>query len=311
MPRRSRMQVPGGWYYVRLRGNGGRPIFSEDEDRAKFERLLSTVLARCRAHANAFCLEANQVHLLIQISIESVGRVVQRLTSQYSHWSNLKLHRSGHLFEQRHRERLIDPDAYLLKLIRYIHLVPVRAGLVSDPADYPWSSHRAYLGLTKKPWLTTQVALRMLVRRGASPVEAYRRFMLEDPDPAEVLLFERGSPQDSRVVGDANFLARIPDYVPVRRNPRSIEQLIDTVCIVLNVEREQVLSKSRKQLLCEARAVIAGHAMDRGASLTEAAKRLGRHPSTILVALDRYRALRPDLFESGALDQVVPLIRVR
>ncbi len=310
MPRRSRLQMPGGWYYVRLRGNGRQRIFSDDEDRAKFELVLSTVLARCRAHANAFCLEPNQVHLLIQISVESVGRVVQRLTSQYAHWSNLKLHRSGHLFEQRHLERLIDPDAYLLRLVRYIHLIPVNAGLVADPADNPWSSHRAYLGLTRKPWLTTQVAFRMLGRGGTSPLEAYQRFMREEPSPADVLLFERGSAQDSRVVGDEKFLAKLQGYVPARRKPRSLEQLIDTVCLVLNVEREQVLSKSRKHKLCEARAVIAGHAMDRGATLTGVAKRLGRHPSTLLVAVDRYRALRPDLFEPHALDHVVPLIRV-
>lgn len=310
MPRRSRLRIPGGWYFIGLHGNGLQPIFSDDEDRAKFERVFATVLARCRAHAHAFCLEPNRAHLLIQVSVEPAGRVVQRLTSRYAHWSNVKLHRSGHLFEQRHMERLVDPDAYLLKLIRYVHTVPLRSGLVTDLAEYQWSSHQSYLGLAKRPWLTTQVAFRMLARRGALPPEAYLRYMAEETEPSDVRLFERGSQHDPRVIGDAAFLSKIPGSVPVRRGTRSFEQLIDAVCLVLNVDRGAVLSKSRKQPLSEARAVIAGHAIDRGASLTEVARRLGRHPSTLLVGLDRYRALRPELFSSGALDHVTPLFRV-
>lgn len=311
MPRRSRLRISGGWYYVGVHGNGLQPIFSDDEDRAKFERVFATVLARCRAHAHAFCLEPNRAHLLIQVSVEPAGKVVQRLTSRYAHWSNVKLHRSGHLFEQRHLERLVDPDAYLLKLIRYVHTVPLRTGLAANLADYPWSSHLSYVGVAKRPWLTTQVAFRMLARRGSLSLDGYQRLMAEEPDPAEVHLFERGSSQDPRVIGDAAFLAKVPGSVAPRRGTRSIEQLIDAVCLVLNVERGAVLSRSRKQPLSEARAVIAGHAIDRGASLTEVARRLGRHPSTLLVGLDRYRALRPDLFEPSALDHVTPLFRVK
>src|SRR6185437_17175223 len=84
---------------------------------------------------------------------------------QYARRVHRRQGESGHLFQQRYQALLIDPEAYLLKLIRYLHLLPVRSGCVADPDDYELSSHRAYLGTSEVPWLTTTAALRMLAER--------------------------------------------------------------------------------------------------------------------------------------------------
>ena len=167
MSRRSRLHVPEGVYYVIQRSNARQPIFTEPADYATFERLLATMLARCRARVHAYCWDTDAIRLVVQISDMPVGRLMQRLSSQYARRVHRRQNESGHLFQQRYQALLIDPEAYLLKLIRYLHLLPVRSGRVGNPDDYELSSHRAYLGTSEVPWLTTAAALRLLALRTA------------------------------------------------------------------------------------------------------------------------------------------------
>src|ERR1043165_1138380 len=136
MSRRSRLHVPGGVYYVVQRSYARQPIFTEEADYATFERLLSTMLVRCRVRAHAYCWESDAIHLLLQISDMPVGRLMQRLSSQYARRVHRRQGESGHLFQQRYQALLIDPDTYLLKLIRYLHLLPARTGRVANIDDY-------------------------------------------------------------------------------------------------------------------------------------------------------------------------------
>jgi hypothetical protein len=205
---------------------------------------------------------------------------------------------------------LIDPDAYLLKLIRYLHLIPVRSGSVRDPNDYALSSQRAYMGVTQIPWLTTSVALRMLAQRPEQARYAYRRLMFEAPAPDEGAHFERGCDDDPRVLGDRQFMADIPRHMRVYRSSYSLDQVIDTVSSTLGVERSEVLSRSRQRRLSLARALITWYATERGvATLAEVARRLERDPSTLFVGVERYRTLRPELFNLTALPDTGPLVR--
>lgn len=309
MSRRSRLHVPGGVYYIAQRSSSHQSIFSEPSDYADFERLLAVLLTRCRAKVHAFCWEQSMIHMAVQISDVPVGRLMQRLTSQFSRHVHQKKGQAGHLFQHRYHSVLIDPDAYLLKLIRYLHLIPVRAELVRDPADYTLSSHRAYLGLTTIPWLTTQVAMRKLGHRGESARFAYGQLMRERPAPEEETCFLRGSPEDPRILGDRQFLSVVPRHQRVFRSSCSIDQVIDTVSVALGVDRDQVLSRSRQRHLTLARALVTWYATERGiATLAEVARRLQRDPSTLFMGVERYRALRPDLFDLTALRDVGPLI---
>ncbi len=156
MVRKPRVQIPGALYHVILRGNGGQTIFSDNKDRYHLYSLVEKGTERFGHRIPAFCLMGNHVHLAIQMSEVPLSRIIQNLSFRYTRWVNWRLGRSGHLFQGRYKAVLVDEDIYLKELTRYIHLNPVRVGIVKDPKDYPWSGHRAYLGLEAIPWLTTE-----------------------------------------------------------------------------------------------------------------------------------------------------------
>jgi REP element-mobilizing transposase RayT len=304
--------VPEGVYYVVQRSNARQPLFTDPADYPTFERLLATMLVRCRARVHAFCWETDAIRLVVQISDMPVGRLMQRLSSQYARRVHRRQGESGHLFQQRYHAVLIDPEVYLLKLIRHVHLIPVRNGGVASPDDSELSSHRAYLGVAHVPWLTTGMALRMLSQRPEQARFAYRRLMLDSipPEQEAALNFDRGGAEDPRVLGDRKFITQIPRNQRVHRSAYSLEQVIDTVSCTLGLERSEVLSRSRQRRLALGRALITWYATERGvATLAEVSRRLQRDPSTLFVAVERYRTLRPELFNLTALRDSGPLLR--
>jgi REP element-mobilizing transposase RayT len=294
-------------YYVVLRSNPGRHIFGEAADYGEFERLLAVALERCRANVHAFCWTNNAIHLAVEISDVSVGRLVQRLTSQYARRMHKSKGGSGHLFQQRYQAILIEPEVYLLRLIRHIHYVPVREALTTQLDDYGLSSHSAYLGVTRVPWLTRRLAIRMLTRSGRPADAAYRDLINKPADPRDTERFERGSRRDPRVLGEVNLALTVPNRSRERENADSLDRIIDAVVQRLGVERSALLSKSRQRQLALARALVTWHAIERGiATLAEVGRKLQRDPSTLFVAVERYRALRPELFDGLSLDDGTP-----
>ncbi len=145
MARKPRVHVPGGVYHVILRGNGGQDIFFRKEDRGELCRLLAEGTDRFEYRVHAYCLMTNHLHLAVEAGQVPLSRGMQNLSFRYTRWINRREKRTGHLFQGRYKALLVDRDAYLLELVRYIHLNPVRAELVDDPVDYPWSGRRGYL----------------------------------------------------------------------------------------------------------------------------------------------------------------------
>src|SRR6185503_5774088 len=147
MARKARAEVDGGLYHVITRGNNRRQIFNSPADYEKFLSLLTRQKARLPFFLYAYCLMTNHVHLLIERQADSIGRIMHRLLTGYSQYYNRRYRRVGHLLQGRHKAILCQSDRYLAELVRYIHLNPVRAKMVSEPEEYAYSSHRAYLGL--------------------------------------------------------------------------------------------------------------------------------------------------------------------
>lgn len=136
MARKPRIHVCGGLYHVMLRGNGGQAIFSDDADRQGFCALVAEGVERFGHRIHAYCLMANHVHLAIRVGEASVSRIIQNLAFRYTRAFNRRARRVGHLFQGRFRSLLVDGNTYLFELVRYIHLNPVRSGLVRDPAEW-------------------------------------------------------------------------------------------------------------------------------------------------------------------------------
>jgi REP element-mobilizing transposase RayT len=155
MARRGRIHYSGAVYHVMVRGNGGQDIFFDESDRIRFCDLLEEGVKRFQVRIPALCLMSNHVHLVVQVDEIPLSRLIQNVSFRYTRYRNAKERRTGHLFQGRYKAIVIDVERYLLELVRYIHLNPVRAGIVGRPEEYRWSSHRAYLGKEDWPWLST------------------------------------------------------------------------------------------------------------------------------------------------------------
>lgn len=145
MPRMPRLHVNDAYYHVLARGNNKQDIFHGDADYRLYLGLLGKYGARHGVTTHAYALMPNHVHLLVQVGTKPLYRLMHVLQQTYTQAHNKEHQRVGHLFQGRYKAFLIDDEAYLLALVRYIHLNPVEAGLCADPLHYRWSSHRHYM----------------------------------------------------------------------------------------------------------------------------------------------------------------------
>ena len=154
MPRQARLDAPGLLQHVMARGIERREIFKDDQDRQSFLERLAMILEETQTQCYAWALIPNHFHLLLRTSLTPLSKVMRRLMTGYAVTFNKRHKRSGHLFQNRYKSIVCEEDQYLLELIRYIHLNPLRAGLVKDLKEldkYPWTGHSAILGKRKNP----------------------------------------------------------------------------------------------------------------------------------------------------------------
>ena len=290
MPRKPRLYVPGGIYHTILRGNNRSALLFDAADRDTLEALLADGLARYRCRVHAYCWMTNHLHLAVQVADEPLGRFVQWVGSNFARALNRRYGRSGHVFERRHRAILVSHDTQLLALVRYIHQNPVGAALVTDPAGYRWSSHRAYLGRVAVPWLTTRLVFELLGDTRTGVRARYIAYMSEKPDTVLEETFEHGSDDDSRVAG-----GEVPDKQidanEVSHKPRqTLDDIVAAVCEANEIQEEALQSTGRSRRYAAIRTEIAAAALDAGvASLAEVARRFARSESVLCRALSRYR----------------------
>jgi REP element-mobilizing transposase RayT len=141
VPRRPRIYFPGAIYHAYDRGVDGQPIFIDDQDRIAFLAMMRRMEAEYSVRIIAYCLMGNHFHFAIQVGPVPLSIAMQRFLTKYCTAFNRRHDRSGHLFGGRHQANLCSDDRYLTALIRYIHMNPVRAGLVTAPGDWAWSSY--------------------------------------------------------------------------------------------------------------------------------------------------------------------------
>lgn len=286
MARPPRVHLAGGFYHVTLRGNHQQDIFREDRDRALLNAIVERAIQRHSTQVHAYCWMSNHLHFCMRVSSTPLGPVMRDIASNYARAFQLKLPTTGHLFERRYHATLIDVDSYLLEVVRYIHLNPVEARMVSRVSDYHWSSHRAYAGGAIEPWLTTDFVLGMLAPTRARAHAAYRRFV---EAPAEPGLLDKGQLGVAPILGSDRFIASVAASI-VRRQPRvSLEGLVAEALARFGIPEALLISASRAARVIEARAWIAVQAMERGiATLSEVARFLGRDRATLRHAMRKY-----------------------
>ena len=280
MPRAPRVHMPGAFYHVTLRGNHRERLFVAEGDQRLLNVIVARAMAASDARLHAYCWMTNHLHLLVQVDREPLARPMRSIASEFSRAMHKKLDTTGHFFENRYHASLVDTESYFLELVRYIHLNPVRAGIVARPGQYPWSSHHAYVGSRQESWLTTEFVLRMFGSDDVSAVLAYARFL----DCADAAEWEPGI-----TTTPASPRAEQPRSAPPTRFAEpatTLEDVIAEACRRFELTEERLVSRSRDLHASQVRAWIAIRAMDgRVCALSAVARRLGRHEATLREAV--------------------------
>jgi len=324
MTRPKKQHRPGGIHYVVLFGNGGQEIFLDDADRQNFLDLLSVAQARCNAQIFAFFLGRRDARLVVRVADVPVGRLVQRVATQYSRNNHAKYSTAGYLFQHPYRAYLLDGTTHLLDIVRHVHLAPLEMGITEDLDGYRWCSHRAYLGLETVEWLHQEPVRELLgpalegqagdsgtsgasaagdpmtgeAAAGDKALEEYRQFISAHRAGDEAGASD--APPRSQSPSDDQFFSWLRRHAGKPPASVTVDQVIQAVAKKMGVDRKRLLSTSRERRLTLTRALIGWHVTkNQIATLTEVSRQLGRDPSSVYTAYARYRAWRPQLFRDS------------
>jgi len=203
MARKPRIEYPGAFFHIIVRGNNRENIFRDSADYLRYLQKLVYFCGEGDVTLYAYCLMPNHTHLLLEMGKVSLSKVLQRFHTWYTLYFNRRHGRVGHLFQGRYKAIVCDRDAYLLELVRYIHLNPVRAGLVHRPQDYRWSSHRIYIGADKPEGIDPSFVLGQLSDDFSAAKKFYRSFVMEGAAQGRRVDLYKVS--DQRILGNETF----------------------------------------------------------------------------------------------------------
>lgn len=326
MPRQARLDAPGALHHIMVRGINRAAIFADDRDRALFLERLGQYVAEGKCSIYAWVLMDNHVHLLFKSGSYGISVVMRKLLTWYAQHFNRRHNRTGHLFQNRYKSVLCDEENYLLALIRYIHLNPVRAEIVKTMEEldcYPWSGHSGIVGKTKHPWMDTDAVLSQFGDGRRRAIAAYRRFVMEElgtgrrPELtggglirshgwSRVLALRRSGQEeesDERVLGRGDFVHAILREVEerqlrqtrLRRSGKSIADIIREECRNRGVNEQELVRGSRRRKVSLTRALIALRCKEEiGCSGAEIARHLGVNTTSINRAVARVEGRRDD-----------------
>lgn len=322
MPRQARLDIPGLLQHVIFRGIERSDIFLDDDDREHFVDRFGSLLVETGTDCFAWALIPNHVHLLLRCNNFELSRFMRRLLTGYALTFNKRHARSGHLFQNRYKSIVCEEESYLLELIRYIHLNPLRAGLVKDLEEldcYPWCGHGVLLGRKAFAGQTIDEILPMFSIRKKEARNAYRQFLAEGvamgtrPELSggglhrsqliESNIADIGD-YDERVLGGGDFVASLRD------EPRlcgklsrflDLNSLQARVCDYFNLPAAGFLRRGRRNQYSEARELFCYLAVrELGYSGTKAGAMIGMGAPSVSRAIRRGEELvasRPGLKE--------------
>ena len=279
------MDAPHTLHHVMVRGLERRVIFRDDADREDFVGRLAGLAETGALIVLAWACLPNHAHLLVRTASRPLARSMRALLTGYAGAFNRRHKRVGHLFQNRYKSIVVEEDLYLLELVRYLHLNPLRAGVVPDLralARYPWTGHSALLGTVPRPWQATGEVLGQFARTLRRARQAYRAFVAAGspqgrrPDLqggglvrsqggwAAVAALRRGREDylgDERVLGSSAFVERLRLTVEDRRRPGGralpLDRLVARVCRRVGIAAAQLQAGSRRAAVTRARDGIA------------------------------------------------------
>ena len=285
MPRQTRLDAPGVAHHVMIRGVDGARIFFDARDRQSFVDRMSRVLVDGGASCFAWALMPNHAHAVVRSDAGNLSRLMRRLNTGHALWFNRRWSRRGYLFQGRFRSRLVEDDADLVGLVRYVNGNPLEGGLVpslDELARHPWSGHSALLG-TREP-LPFEAVSDTLALFDSDPGRARQRLL------EWMALRSGGHPPAAPAEG--------PRVAPTRRTPPrpdvedavGLEGLLRAVCRHYGLAPQQLRSRRRQPDIVRGRAVLAYWGVVRMGLMGRAlAPVLGVTPAAVSAALERGR----------------------
>ena len=332
MPRQARLDAPGTLHHVMVRGIERTTLFRDDRDRADFVARLAALVGEAGLTVYAWALLPNHAHLLVRTGRRPLPRVMRALLTGYAGAFNRRHHRVGHLFQNRYKSIVVEAEPYLLELVRYLHLNPLRAQAVpSLPAldRFPWTGHSALLGTVPRPWQDTATILTQFGPTPARARRAYRAFLREGSPQGRRPEFQGGGVLrslggwaglaalrrgreaylgDARVLGSSAFVAalhreggpRVQRLVPAC----ALEPLCAAVCAYVGIAPAVLQGGGRAPAIASARAGIAYLWVERlGRPGRPLAPVLGVHPAVV------YQAARRGAAQAREWDRVLGKLR--
>lgn len=279
MARKPRVHFDGALYHVICRGNQGQRLFRDDTDRRRYMGLLQESPKRFGCQLYAYVLMDNHLHHLIEVGATSLSKIMQNILFRYTRYWNKRYRKIGHLFQGRYKAILCEKESYLLELIRYIHLNPVRSKMVSDPSQYAWSSHGAYIKGKGLEWLAVEAVLPRWGRRRSEAIAAYQRFVqagLGDGHCEDYYDLV-----DQRFLGDEAFLDDVVRKAQEVELPREVEikweEICETILNQFKITSDVIFSKGRTREVVRIKRIMAWVGREVGGLTNqEMAKTLGQ-----------------------------------
>lgn len=322
MPRHARLDTPGTLHHVMARGIEGSPVFIDEGDRNRFLGCVEDLVNLTATRIVAWSLMRNHFHFLLFSGPQGLSSFMGKLMTRYAVYFNRRHHRVGHLFQNRYKSIVCEEESYLLELVRYIHLNPLRVKAVKNLEEldgYAWCGHGVLMGNTVNTWQDRRYVLDYFSPLPERAVLLYRDFVDEAKERGKrpeltgggLIRSVGGVPEashgkdarsayDARVLGSGIFVERIRTVAgkekdrPLLNRDDHINTIIGTYCKESGIPEEQLKAGSRRRMASKARAAIAQILVHEvGVSLTETARLLGVSPSAIaniLVKAERNQA---------------------
>lgn len=322
MPRQARLDIPGALHHIMVRGINRADIFDDELDKVLFLERMGVLVAEGKCSVYAWAIMPNHIHILFKSGAVGISAVMRKLLTWYAQYYNRRHRRTGHLFENRYKSILCDEESYLLALIRYIHLNPLRAGIIKTVEEldsYPWCGHRTIIGKAEHHWTDSEYVLLQFGDTRRKAINKYRRFLAEGLERGEreefsggglvrssggwsqVLAMRRRGEKDAfdeRILGSGDFVSDVMKeaeeaqlrQLKVKRAGKTIEELIKEECKKKGIMVAELKGGIRRWNVSEARAIIALRSREElGLSAAEIARHVGVNTSSITRAIERIK----------------------
>jgi REP element-mobilizing transposase RayT len=320
MPRKARIDAPGALNHIIIRGIEKKAIFRDNWDRDNFVERLGNVLLESETQSYAWALLTNHVHLLLRTGLVPIATVMRRLLTGYAQQFNRRYRRHGHLFQNRYKSILCEEDPYLLELVRYIHLNPVRARVVKDIKElrsYSFSGHSVLVGRYENEWQDKDYVLKFFGATEKEAQKGYVSFVAKGLDQGRrpeltggglvrsaggwsALMALRSEELrvkgDERILGSSEFVQRALEKANEQFEQRSLlrsrgmdsDELLSRVARHYKIDIDDLKTRSKLPAIVEARSVFCYLAVrklcESGAAV---ARKLNITPSAVSKAVVR------------------------